>query len=457
MEKKNFNLFQLNVEKIPGFEDLKDEDFSAATGDEKASMIETRPSVSYWKDAARRFRANKVSMAALVLFLLIFIFSYFGPLFIPYNYADQYRNSGKLGPREFSKKEQLIQKAEDVSDKFFATAMMPGSLTSLSKNTLYYFKDGGTTYSFSFEKSVGDVVLLYRRNADEKLTMIKEKDLDAGALEKAEPVAYSTGPVDSSNSNTVKLSMWKKVVTHWFGTDSAGRDLMARTMYGGRVSIAIGIIAALIVLVIGSIYGSVSGLAGGTVDFVMMRIVDIIYSVPDVLIVLLLQVVLKSPLQSWLDASTSSFARLMSNLGVGIISIFITFACLYWVGMSRIVRGQVLQLKQQEFVTAANALGVPSSRIVKRHLLPNCVGQLVIATCLQIPSAIFLESFLSFLGLGVSIPMTSLGSLCSDALETITLYPYRLLAPGLILTLLVLSLNLVGDGIRDALDPRLKK
>ena len=147
----------------------------------------------------------------------------------------------------------------------------------------------------------------------------------------------------------------------------------------------------------------------------------------------------------------------MSSLGVGIVSIFITFGCLYWVSMSRIVRGQVLQLKQQEFVMAANALGVPNRRIVKRHLLPNCVGQLVIATCLQIPSAIFLESFLSFLGLGVSIPMTSLGSLCSDALDTITLYPYRLLFPGIILTLLVLSLNLVGDGIRDALDPRLKK
>ena len=178
---------------------------------------------------------------------------------------------------------------------------------------------------------------------------------------------------------------------------------------------------------------------------------------PDVLIVLLLQVVLKAPLQAWLDASATDFARLMSNLGVGIISIFITFAALYWVGMSRIVRGQVLQLKEQEFVTAANALGVPGARIVKRHLLPNCVGQLIIATCLQIPSAIFLESFLSFLGLGVSIPMTSLGSLCSDALDTITLYPYRLLFPGIILTLLVLSLNLVGDGIRDALDPRLKK
>ena len=191
------------------------------------------------------------------------------------------------------------------------------------------------------------------------------------------------------------------------------------------------------------------------VPFILLLL--LLFLIVILLIVLLLQVVLKSPLQSWLDSSTSDFARMMSNLGVGIISIFITFAALYWVGMSRIVCGQVLQLKQQEFVTAATALGVPGGRIVKRHLLPNCVGQLVIATCLQIPSAIFLESFLSFLGLGVSIPMTSLCSLCSDALDTITLYPYRLLYPGLILTLLVLSLNLVGDGVRDALDPRLKK
>lgn len=454
MDKKASNLFQLNLGKIPGYEEMTADDFSAASADEKAAMVETRQSVSYWKDAARRFKANKVSMAALVLFVLIFLFSYLGPVFIPYNYSDQYRNSGKLGPGEFSETEQNIQKAEELSDRFFATALMPGSLTSLSRNTTYYFTYKGVTYSFYNEKSAGEVVLLFNAGADEPLTRIREKDLEAGNLDKAEPVAYSTG---AAPEGAVKLGMVSRVFPHVFGTDSSGRDLMARTMYGGRVSIAIGIIAALIVLVIGSIYGSVSGLVGGRVDFVMMRIVDIIYSVPDVLIVLLLQVVLKSPLQSWLDASSSDFARLMSNLGVGIISIFITFGCLYWVGMSRIVRGQVLQLKQQEFVTAANALGVPNRRIVKRHLLPNCVGQLVIATCLQIPSAIFLESFLSFLGLGVSIPMTSLGSLCSDALDTITLYPYRLLYPGLILTLLVLSLNLVGDGIRDALDPRLKK
>ena len=455
--KKGFNLFQLNVDRIPGFDALGPEDFSPATAEERAAMVENRPSVSYWRDAARRFKANRVSMAALFLFLLIFLFSFLGPLFIPYNYSDQYRASGKLAPGEHSKAEQIVMKAEAVSDRFFATSLLPGSLTSLNRSTTYWFRYRGVTYSFFNEASVGNIVLLFNAGSETPLTLIKEADLDAGALDSAQVLAYSTEAVDPKAENTVELKLIKRVFPHVFGTDSSGRDLMARTMYGGRVSIAVGIVAALIVLIIGSVYGSVSGLAGGRVDFVMMRLVDIIYSVPDVLIVLLLQVVLKSPLQSWLDASTTQFARLMSNLGVGIISIFITFACLYWVGMSRIVRGQVLQLKEQEFVTAANALGVPGRRIVKRHLLPNCVGQLIIATCLQIPSAIFLESFLSFLGLGVSIPMTSLGSLCSDALDTITLYPYRLLFPGIILTLLVLSLNLVGDGIRDALDPRLKK
>ncbi len=457
MDNPKYNLFQLNVDKIPDLGAMSAADFAPADSGEKADMIATRKSVSYWKDAVRRFRANKVSMAALFLFLLIFLFSFIGPWFIPYNYADQYRSSIKLGPGEFSETEETVKLAFQYGDLIYATSLMPGSLTSLNRNTTYWFSYKGVTYSFFNEKSLGDIVLIFNADGEEPLFYVKEKDLEDGSPDEITAVEYSTEPVDASAAGTAKLKMLRSVCPHVFGTDSSGRDLMARTMYGGRVSISIGIIAALIVLIIGSIYGSISGLAGGIVDFVMMRVVDIIYSVPDVLIVLLLQVVLKDPLQAWLDASSSGFARLMSSLGVGIVSIFITFACLYWVGMSRIVRGQVLQLKQQEFVTAANALGVPKRRIVKRHLLPNCVGQLVIATCLQIPSAIFLESFLSFLGLGVSVPMTSLGSLCSDALDTITLYPYRLLYPGMILTLLVLSLNLVGDGIRDALDPRLKK
>ena len=141
---------------------------------------------------------------------------------------------------------------------------------------------------------------------------------------------------------------------------------------------------------------------------------------------------------------------------MGIVSMFIVFALLYWVSMARLVRGQVLQLKGMEFITAEEVLGAEKRRIILRHLLPNCVGQLVIATCLQIPSAIFTESFLSYLGIGVAAPMASLGSMCSEALATLSVYPYRLICPALILSVLVLSLNLIGDGLRDALDPRLK-
>ena len=277
--------------------------------------------------------------------------------------------------------------------------------------------------------------------------------IENGEITKYSALEYTDTPAEGAK----EIKLVTSVFPHVFGTDSSGRDIMARTMYGARVSIVIGIVAALIVLLIGSLYGAISGLSGGVVDFVMMRIVELIYSIPEVLIVLLLQVVLKDPLQQWFDSGTSALAKYMSDLGAGIVSIFITFGLLYWVTMARIVRGQVLQLKNQEYVTAAKALGASTGRTIRRHLLPNCVGALVITTCLQIPSAIFLESFLSFLGLGVSAPMASLGSLCSDALETITLYPYRLVFPAVILTIIVLSLNLVGDGLRDSLDPRLKK
>ncbi|MEG0806501.1 MAG: ABC transporter permease [Lachnospiraceae bacterium] len=254
-----------------------------------------------------------------------------------------------------------------------------------------------------------------------------------------------------------KIEAGEKVFPHLLGTDSLGRDLLVRILYGTRVSLAIGVVASLIVLVIGALYGSISGYAGGRVDTIMMRIVDIIYSVPEILVVLLLQVVLSEPLKTWFSNSNSGMAAFMSTLGAGLISIFITFGILYWVGMARIVRGQVLTLKQQEYVTAAKAVGAGSARIIKKHLLPNCVGQLIVTTCLQIPSAIFLESFLSFLGLGVSAPLASLGSLASDGLKGIYTYTYRLIIPSVVLSIMILALNLFGDGLRDALDPRLKK
>ena len=441
--------FHVDPEKI---EALREEDFLPAADSEKAAMVEKHKSVSYWRDAWRRFRANTVSMVALSVFFLCLLFAFLGPALIPYSYGDQYRSSQKLGPFEYSDGEETIRSIADSCDAFYATALQPGSLTSLAKGN-YFIKAKGNTYAFTLEKAVEKSVIILNVDADDPLILVKESNIKDGAYTEYTPIEYTDTPAEDAK----EIKLVRGVFPHVFGTDSQGRDLMARTMFGARVSIIIGVVAAIIVLIIGSIYGAISGLAGGAVDFVMMRIVELIYSIPEVLIVLLLQVVLKDPLQAWFDAGRTAIARAMGDLGSGIVSIFITFALLYWVTMARIVRGQVLQLKQQEYVTAATALGANNRRIIRRHLLPNCVGQLVITTCLQIPSAIFLESFLSFLGLGVSAPMASLGSLCSDALGTISLYPYRLILPGIILTVVVLTLNLVGDGLRDALDPRLKK
>ena len=435
--------------------ELNAEDFAPANQSEKESMVEKRKSVSYWRDAARRFKENKVSMLALYIFIICLLFAFLGPHLIPYGYGEQYRSSQKLAPREYSAEEQKVRDVSGKLNAFFATALQPGSITALDPGDYYYIKFKGKTYAFSSKSYIENKIIAVDSDGrDTNLIMIDMKDIDEdGNISKFENIPFTDTPAEGAK----QLELVKTVFPHMFGTDSVGRDLMARTMYGARVSIMIGIIAALIVLIIGSIYGSISGYVGGRTDFIMMRIVELIYSIPEVLIVLLLQVVLKEPLNLWFDKSNSFFAGILAPLGSGIISIFITFALLYWVTMARIVRGQVLQLKKQEYVTAAIALGANNRRIIKKHLLPNCVGALVITTCLQIPSAIFLESFLSFLGLGVSAPMASLGSLCSDALATITLFPYRLVYPAVVLTIIVLTLNLVGDGLRDALDPRLKK
>ena len=445
--------FQVDPDPILESFSFEADDFNPADDNEKAAMVEKHKSISYWRDAWRRFRANTVSMVALGIFLICLIFAFIGPKLIPYGYGDQYRSSQKLAPFEYSKGEALIRSIAGTCDGFYATALQPGSITSIKKGN-YYIQSGGQTYAFTLTKGIEKSVILLNKDSSTPLIVVKESAIqDDGTYSDFTPIEYTDTPAEDAT----EIKLVRHVFPHVFGTDSAGRDLMARTMYGTRVSIIIGVVAAIIVLIIGSIYGAISGLSGGAVDFIMMRIVELIYSIPEVLIVLLLQVVLKDPLQAWFDSSSSSFAKAMGDLGSGIVSIFITFALLYWVTMARIVRGQVLQLKKQEYVTAATALGATNGRIIRRHLLPNCVGPLVITTCLQIPSAIFLESFLSFLGLGVSAPMASLGSLCSDALETISLYPYRLVFPGVILTIVVLTLNLVGDGLRDALDPRLKK
>lgn len=265
--------------------------------------------------------------------------------------------------------------------------------------------------------------------------------------------ANNLAPMQYSAEEQARIDAGEKVFPHIFGTDKMGRDYAIRVMMGSRISLLVGLIATVIILIIGSAYGSIAAFFGGWVDLVMMRIVDIIYTIPDILLIVLLSFTLKAPLAQL--AEMPGF-RWLKVVGENLVSIFVVFALLYWVGMARMVRSQVLMLKESEYVTAARALGVGNGRIIKKHLLTNCIGTLIVTTTLQIPSSIFTESFLSFLGLGVAVPLPSLGSLASDALNGINTYPYLLFIPAILISLIILSFNLLGDGLRDAFDPKLK-
>lgn len=222
---------------------------------------------------------------------------------------------------------------------------------------------------------------------------------------------------------------------HWFGTDSLGRDLLVRVLYGARISLSIGLVASLINVFIGVIYGGIAGLAGGRTDQIMMHIVDILYSIPMLLYVILLMVVFKP----------------------GLLNIYLALGIAYWLNMARIVRGQILSLKQQEYVMAARSCGTSTWHILCRHMIPNCVGPIIVTLTLSIPDAIFTEAFLSFIGLGVSAPMASWGVLASEGINSMRSFPFQLVFPALALCITMLGFMFLGDGLRDALDPQNQK
>jgi len=222
---------------------------------------------------------------------------------------------------------------------------------------------------------------------------------------------------------------------HWLGTDTLGRDQLTRIMYGSRVSLMVGFIATAVALLIGVLWGATAGFLGGRVDAIMMRLVDVLYALPFTIFIVLLTVI----------------------FGSSMLLLFLAIGAVEWLTMARIVRGQVLTIKQQEFVEAAISMGLSPWQIITRHLIPNVIGPIIVYTTLTIPSVILLESFLSFLGLGIQPPQSSWGSLISGGVETMEEYPWLLIFPGLALSITLFSLNFLGDGLRDALDPRASK
>ena len=282
-----------------------------------------RPSVTYWQDAWRRLKQNRLAMVGLWVIVAITLIAIFGPMFSPYSYSDQ----------------------------------------SLFDQNMYISRE------------------------------------------------------------------------HWLGTDDLGRDLLTRIMYGARISLTVGFVASFINLTVGVVYGGISGYYGGHVDNIMMRIVEILSGIPMLLYVILLMVVLKPGLQN----------------------ILIALGLVYWLGMARIVRGQILSLKEQDYVLAARTIGADNSRIIYKHLIPNAMGPIIVTATLNIPQAIFTEAFLSFIGLGVNAPMASWGVLANDALPSFRTYPWQLFFPAIAISVTMLAFNFLGDGLRDALDPKQRK
>ncbi len=262
--------------------------------------------------------------------------------------------------------------------------------------------------------------------------------------------AANLAPFQYSQLEQQYIADGGKLFPHIMGTDELCRDYFIRVVYGTRVSFLVGVFASIMVLIIGTLYGAISGYTGGRTDLIMMRIVDIIYSLPDLLIIILLSVVFKE---------TMNFGNvpIIGKLGTNMVSMFIVFGLLYWVGMARLVRGQILTIKENEYVLAARAIGAKPGHIIRTHIIPNCISVIIIATAQQIPSAIFTESYLSFIGLGVALPMPSLGSLANAARSGMQSYPWKLVFPAAMIVLIVLAFNLLGDALRDAFDPKLRK
>ena len=317
------------------------EDLALATDEQKSLSDTMRPSVTYWRDALRRFRKNKMALFMLALLMVIVLSAVFGPIISPYTYKGQ---------------------SEDVRQ----------------------------------------------------------------------------GPS----------------IEHLLGTDKLGRDIFVRVMFGTRISLLVGFLTMILVCLIGITYGSIAAYFGKLCDDLMMRFVDLMMTIPSLLIIIIFSVVIREPVMRLLN--NKNF-YMLASMGAGLVSIFLVLALFNWLSMARAVRGALITNRRQEYVLVAEGMGATSKWVIVKHLLPNSIGIIIINATAIIPSAIMTESFLSFIGLGVNAPVPSLGSMASDALNGIAAYPQNMIYPATLISLIIMSFNVIGDALRDALDPRLRK
>ena len=352
-----------------------------------------------------RFRHKPTSIAGFVIILLLILFAAFGPLFTKYSYSVQDLEVVNIPPR------MKVYETPDNTGYLYITQAM---------KVLQVNSDG----------TLGIQLKKVREESERMMTIF-----DCNGTEVALYYGQKPYVIANPENNTIYRSknIWNK--SYLLGTDNLGRDILTRLMYGTRVSLMVAFVAVAVNLVIGVLYGGISGYLGGNVDAVMMRIVDIISTIPLTLYVILIMVI----------------------LGSGLQSIVIALGTVYWVDMARVVRGQVLGLKEQEFVQAAKTIGSSTKTILLSHLIPNAMGSILVTVTMLIPSAIFMEAFLGYLGSGLQPPLASLGTMCNDATENLRSCPHQLFIPALVICLIMFAFNFVGDGLRDALDPKLKK
>lgn len=366
-----------------------------------ARTQETR-SRSLWASAMLRLRQNRAAMSAIGVLLLMLIAALFGPMLVPHDYDKVYTEYVKVPAslEPYPREAEVIPAAEDALRR----TRIRFDTVSLNGDTL--------TIEASSDRAIDDRIVRY--------------------LERSDLFTNARVTAHSEDGRSIALTADVQRLYFFFGTDAIGRDLLSRILISLRISLMIGALATGVALLIGVLYGATAGFLGGRIDSLMMRFVDVLYSLPYIFFVILLVVF----------------------FGRNVILMFIAVGCVEWLDMARIVRGQTLSLKHREFVQAAEALGVTTGGIIRRHIIPNTLGTVIIYLTLMIPKVILLESFLSFLGLGVQEPLSSLGVLISEGKNNMQGSPHMLLWPALTLSVLLFALNFLGDGLRDALDPK---